>query len=48
MERARSLQRNQKIVWYQKRAESLANAFGIHPSIIKLPEYEDPVCLFII
>lgn len=35
-----SLLENDKVEIGKKRAESLANAFGIHPSIIMFPEYE--------
>jgi len=35
-----SMLENDKIEIGKKRAESLAHAFGIHPSIIMFPEYE--------
>jgi transcriptional regulator with XRE-family HTH domain len=35
-----SLLENDKVEIGKKRAEGLANAFGIHPSIIMFPEYE--------
>ncbi len=35
-----SLLENDKIEIGKKRAESLAQAFGIHPAIIMFPEYE--------
>ena len=35
-----SLLENGKIEIGKKRAEQLANAFGVHPAIIMFPEYE--------
>ncbi len=35
-----SLLENNKVDSGKKRAEQIANAFGIHPSIIMFPEYE--------
>lgn len=35
-----SLLENDKIDIGKKRAEQLANAFGVHPAIIMFPEYE--------
>ncbi|GAB1352062.1 hypothetical protein MASR1M12_07930 [Erysipelotrichia bacterium] len=35
-----SLLENDKIEIGKKRAESLAQAFGVHPAIIMFPEYE--------
>jgi len=35
-----SLLENGKVEIGKKRAEQLANAFGIHPAIIMFPEYE--------
>ena len=35
-----SLLENNKIDIGKKRAEQLANAFGVHPAIIMFPEYE--------
>ena len=35
-----SLLENEKIDIGKKRSEQLANAFGIHPTIIMFPEYE--------
>ena len=35
-----SLLENEKVEIGKKRAEQIANAFGIHPAIIMFPEYE--------
>ncbi len=35
-----SLLENRKVEIGKKRAEQLANAFGVHPAIIMFPEYE--------
>lgn len=35
-----SLLENEKIEIGKKRAEQLANTFGVHPAIIMFPEYE--------
>ena len=35
-----SLLENNKVDIGKKRAEQIANAFGVHPSIIMFPEYE--------
>ena len=35
-----SLLENEKVEIGKKRAEQIANAFGVHPAIIMFPEYE--------
>ena len=35
-----SLLENNKVDIGKKRAEQIANAFGVHPAIIMFPEYE--------